>query len=67
MNIKDREVTVEQLEQKARTLRRHIVRMIGVGKKGHLGGPCSIADVVSVLSFHTIKLDPTNPRWATFP
>ena len=57
------ESTSEQLEQKARQLRRHIIRMIGVGQKGHLGGSCSIADVVAVLYFHKMKIDPENPQW----
>lgn len=56
-------MTIEQLEQKAKQLRRNIVRMIGVGRKGHLGGSCSIADVVAVLYFHQMKLDPKNPKW----
>jgi len=53
----------EALKEKARKIRTHIIRMIGVGKKGHLGGSCSIADVVAALYFHKMRLDPKNPRW----
>ena len=53
----------EALKEKARKLRTHIIRMIGVGKKGHLGGSCSIADVVAALYFHKMRLDPKNPHW----
>jgi len=54
--------TVDQLESIARTIRRDIVEMIGYGKTGHLGGACSIADIVTVLYFHKMKHDPQNPR-----
>ncbi len=53
----------EELKEKARKLRIHIIRMVGVGKKGHLGGSCSIADVMAALYFHKMRLDPKNPRW----
>jgi transketolase len=55
--------SIYELEQKARALRLHIVKMIGVGQKGHLGGSFSLAEIVSVLYFHTMKHDPKNPRW----
>ncbi len=56
-------MTVEQLETKARELRISIVRMIGVGRKGHLGGSCSMADVVAALYYSVMRLDPKNPDW----
>ena len=56
-------MTIERLSQKARTMRRSIVRMVGVGRAGHLGGSLSITDVVAVLYFSKMKLDKDNPRW----
>jgi transketolase len=53
---------VEQLESIAKDLRRDIVQMIGYGKTGHLGGSCSIADIVTVLYFHKMKHDPKRPH-----
>lgn len=50
-----------ELERRAKQIRRDIVTMIGVGKAGHLGGSCSLADIVSVLYFHKMKHDPSNP------
>lgn len=49
------------LEKKAKEIRRDVVRMIGVGKAGHLGGSCSLADIVSVLYFHQMNHDPKHP------
>lgn len=56
-------MTITELERIARTLRLDVIRMIGVGQKGHLGGSCSLADIVAVLYFHKMKHDPKNPLW----
>ncbi len=47
----------------ARTIRLDIVQMVGVGQRGHLGGSCSIADVVTALYFSKMRHDPANPSW----
>jgi transketolase len=39
-------------------LRRDIVQMIGVGKAGHLGGSCSLAEIVAALYFSRMRYDP---------
>ncbi len=57
------EEEVGRLRDVARRLRRHIVTMIGHGKPGHLGGSCSIADVVAVLYFHKMRHRPCEPQW----
>lgn len=51
----------QALIERAREIRKDIVTMIGVGKAGHLGGSCSLADIVTVLYFHKMKHDPKNP------
>lgn len=52
-----------ELEKIVRKLRYDIVMMIGAGKPGHLGGSCSIADIVAVLYFHKMRHNPKNPKW----
>ena len=52
-----------ELQKAAKKLRFDIVNMIGTGKPGHLGGSCSIADIVAVLYFHKMRHDPQNPKW----
>lgn len=56
--------TVEFLRDKAQELRRKIVREVSIGKKGHLGGSCSAADVVTALYFAKMRLDPKKPDWS---
>lgn len=52
----------QMLARRAVEIRKDIVKMIGVGKAGHLGGSCSLADIVTVLYFHKLKHDPQNPK-----
>jgi len=54
---------IAELEKMARKLRYDIVMMIGTGKPGHLGGSCSIADIIAVLYFHKLRHKSDNPKW----
>ena len=55
--------TIAELEKIARILRLDVIRMIGVGQKGHLGGSCSLSEIVTVLYFSRMKHDPDHPDW----
>ena len=55
--------TITELEKKSRALRLNVIKMIGVGQKGHLGGSFSLAEIVTVLYFYKMKHDPKNPQW----
>ena len=50
------------LQRKACQLRQHIVRMVGVGKAGRIGGSCSCADLVAALYFRVMRVDPAQPN-----
>jgi transketolase len=39
-------------------LRTDVIQMIGVGKVGHIGGSCSLAEIAAALYFSKMKLDP---------
>jgi transketolase len=53
---------IRKLEIRATILRRHIIRMVGAGKTGHIGGSCSAADLVAALYFSELNIDPANPK-----
>lgn len=53
---------ISKIKGKAKIMRRDIVEMVGHGKVGHLGGSCSIADVVASLYFYKMKLNPNDPK-----
>jgi len=50
------------LEEKARQIRKHIINMLKEAGSGHPGGSLSAADILSVLYFHEMKIDPENPH-----
>ncbi|MEG6523071.1 transketolase [Desulfotomaculum sp. 1211_IL3151] len=57
------EEKIRDLQQRAKAMRRHIITMLGEAGSGHPGGSLSAADIVSVLYFDTMKLDPEKPDW----
>ena len=58
----ERGKTVARLERIAAELRRDVVQMIGIGRAGHLGGSCSLAEIVAALFFHVMRFDPRDIR-----
>ncbi len=50
------------LEEQAYRIRRMSVEMITWGKWGHIGGAFSMAEILAVLYFHEMKIDPARPR-----
>jgi transketolase len=52
---------IKELKQKAKIVRDNILDCIGVGKKGHLGGSMSSADLVTALYFYKMRINPANP------
>jgi transketolase len=54
---------LQMLQDKARDLRMEAIKMIHTAKSGHPGGSLSIADVVTVLYFDEMRVDPQNPTW----
>ncbi len=51
------------LETKANAIRQSVIEMLRHAGSGHTAGPLGMADVFSVLYFHTLKHDPKNPAW----
>jgi len=51
------------LTEKARELRTTILTMIHTAQSGHPGGSLSAADIMAVLYFDELNLDPANPGW----
>ncbi|MFC1452014.1 transketolase [Verrucomicrobiota bacterium] len=57
-----REQLIEDLEEKARRIRAHVVRIAGMSDC-HTGGSMSIAEVLAALYFRVMRIDPRNPKW----
>ena len=54
--------TIAQLEDKAKVIRRNVIKSIGIGTAGHVGGSMSAADIVTALYFHKMNFDPKQPK-----
>jgi len=54
---------VYMLQEKANLLRKDVVKCIGIGTAGHIGGSFSSADLLSALYFYKMKYDAKNPDW----
>ena len=59
----DKKELTLQLEAKAKELRKNLLTMIHKANSGHPGGSLSAADIMTVLYFHELNLDPKNPKW----
>ena len=53
---------IKELQVIAKELRKNIVEMIYRAKSGHPGGSLSIADILSVLYWKEMNVDPINPN-----
>ena len=51
------------LKKIAVTIRKNILRMIKAGGSGHIGGALSCTDIMTVLYFKILHVDPQNPDW----
>jgi transketolase len=54
---------VALLERQAKTIRCLSIEMIGNAGSGHPGGALSAAEIMSVLYFNILRVDPENPDW----
>lgn len=53
---------IEELKKIAKKIRMGIIEAVYSGKSGHPGGSLSIADIITVLYFNEMNIDPENPK-----
>lgn len=56
-------LSIKQLEEKANTIRKHIITMTAEAGSGHPGGSLSCADIVSALFFKILRHRVNEPNW----
>ena len=54
---------IVELEKMAKKIRRGIIDGVYSASSGHPGGSLSIADILTVLYFKELNIDPKNPKW----
>jgi transketolase len=56
-------VSLDQLKEIARRVRRHILEMTTAANSGHPGGSLSAVEIVTAAYFAVMRHDPQNPAW----
>ena len=54
---------IRDLGRRAYLFRAQVLRMVKNRGTGHIGGAFSIAEVLTALYFHHLRIDPENPGW----
>lgn len=54
---------IKFLEEKANQIRQSLIDELVEAGSGHSAGPLGMADIFTLLYFHTLKHDPKNPDW----
>lgn len=55
--------SIEELQEKAKVVRRHIIRMLAKAGSGHPGGSLSATDLIVALYYGKLRHNPKNPKW----
>lgn len=55
--------SADQLQKIANSIRYDTLKAMHIVGSGHPGGCLSAADILTVLYFHTLRIDPGNPKW----
>jgi len=53
---------IKELELKANSIRQNIIKMISAAGSGHPGGSLGLADILTVLYFHKMNINPKKPN-----
>jgi transketolase len=57
------EELIRNLNAKAGQFRIQVLNMVYEHQTGHLGGAFSVAEILTALYFHHLRIDPDNPTW----
>ncbi len=57
-------LSIKEMEEIAKRLRRHIITMTGKAGSGHPGGSLSAVEIVTALYFRLLRHKPSDPQWS---
>jgi len=57
-------LSMAELKEMAKKLRRHVITMTATAGSGHPGGSLSAADIITAIYFKVLRHDPKNPQWS---
>ncbi|MHB1414973.1 MAG: transketolase [Chloroflexota bacterium] len=61
--VETRDTLLAELQERATAVREGVMVALAAAGSGHVGGSLSLADILAALYFHTMRVDPKNPRW----
>jgi transketolase len=56
-------LSIKEMEEVSKRLRRHIINMTGKAGSGHPGGSLSAVEIVTTLYFRLLRHKPQDPQW----
>jgi transketolase len=59
----DQSITIDEMEAKAKKIRRDIITMVSGAGSGHPGGSLSAVEIMTALYFKILRHDPADPLW----
>lgn len=54
---------ISELKNKALDIRKRVIEMVAEAGMGHIGSDLSSVDILTVLYFHILNIDPQRPEW----
>ena len=63
MSAESHQEMLERLKRKAALIRYRTMTTLQAAGSGHVGGSLSSAEILTVLYFHALRVDPKNPKW----
>ncbi len=61
--MSNKQLTVQELETKAKEIRRLIIQMLACAGSGHPGGSLSATDLITALYFNVLRFNAKDPQW----
>ena len=61
--IKSQCIDIKSMEERAKVIRRHVVRMLAKAGSGHPGSSLSTVDLLVALFYNKLKHNPQQPAW----
>jgi transketolase len=55
---------IKELEEKAKIIRRNIIKMLAEAGSGHSGGSLSCVEILTALYFKVMRHNPKEPKWS---
>jgi transketolase len=57
------DVDLDRLRERSKWIRQETLRLVAIARSGHYSSTFSCAELLAVLYYHHLRLDPAQPRW----